>query len=193
MGLRSTVVIKGSKTFPAIFHLAGAPWSKVVRVGTVGQSLQVTLLVHCCARCSEDIFLSRYWMCLWFYIGLLRMARRIFQFKLWLCQQTPKDPPLETDSFSIFHPWEASASHALGVCSEMLTGTSQTKMLEVSGAVDSMHQVSRKLKSEESWTPHGKSRLRNVQCPGPCRYLCQEVLKPWPLWATWISTFIKGV
>lgn len=54
--LRSTVVIKGSKTFPAVFHLAGAPWSRMVRVGTLGQSLQVTLLVHCCTRCSEDTF-----------------------------------------------------------------------------------------------------------------------------------------
>lgn len=40
--LRSTGVIKGSKTFPAVFHLPGAPQSRMVRVGTVGQSLQVT-------------------------------------------------------------------------------------------------------------------------------------------------------
>lgn len=30
----------------------------------------------------------------------------------------PKDHPLETDSFSIFHPWEAGAFHAMGVCSD---------------------------------------------------------------------------
>lgn len=134
------VVIKGSKTFPDIFHLVGAPWSRMVRVGTAGQSLQVTLLVHCSIRCSEVIFLSRHWMCLWFYVGLPRMARKNFQFKPWLCQQTPKHPPLETDSFRILHlgkqvssmPWEFA---------EMLTGTSQTKVQEFSGAVDSMHQV----------------------------------------------------
>lgn len=67
---------------------------------------------------------------------------------------------METDSFGIFHSWEASAFHALGVCSEMLTGTSQTEVLEFSGAVDSVHQVPMSSKVQSCGTPHGKSRLR---------------------------------
>lgn len=100
------------------------------------------------------------------------MERRIFQFKL--CQQTPKDPPLESDSFNIFHPGEACDSHALGVRSGMLIGTSWTKMLEFSGAVDSMHQVPCKLKIAELWNTSWQEQAEKcTQCPGPCR--CKKV------------------